>query len=793
ASLSPSASEAQDPVAMQKRLMRERRELAVKRKQEQEETDEAEKKERIRAKMEALGLPPLDEKKEKARERTSGERPAIDGAGTPAQSPPKPPVPEISGEPKQYGMMKVHHPQSVKRLSSVKEPSVDQSPESATSSRQISPRSGDAKPETKNVTESLALNGVQPASQLPAPKGLLDERAGGTADSPPQERKERPWKNVPSGSDTYTSWGGSSMTTHSAAGGNLWGPPGSDKALGNGTFDRNLVRLPQRQSPQHQQVPSPVPGPIGPPTTASTVSPSQIYSGTSDHSHEDVQTVPAFPSPEVRSTRPEDQTKHGNRYHDGKLGKELRHPKPIAPPTGPATLSRSQHTTVVGNMVTSGWNNFHVTAARDEAERNERNAKERAARLEEEARTGIKLEAQLPAINETWRQTTIDDNAGQRKVIGVSKTINSGEGSRDRQQGLPTGRSPAFDDVLAAPMAISAMPSGTGAGRGSRFFPQMGDTNPTQGRRSTSYSPGYSQPASPPPPDSVDHPAYTGDIRRPMVSLPYIKPKPTVKLPPALLAPLGLPSQSPMLAPTQPLRVVSQPLVNTASWQDRFNGLFGRKASPEKKHALAVNSATKVPLEVAPNQVSAAVSLPRSEDGDHRPKPFDGREIASKAMEDEETLFEEREFGSLPTVRLPRQAPPAAWQPAKTPSNRRPQSKLFKATQVLSIEPMVWSLYDKENQRPDGFLISVRLPGRDITKAKIMTRNNGSSHFSRIQRNPSSNFKPRKGPKSRESSGNFGSSRAAQNQLPIPPIHNNNTRPSFNSGTWARRVSGVVQ
>jgi hypothetical protein len=165
------------------------------------------------------------------------------------------------------------------------------------------------------------------------------------------------------------------MTTHSAPGANLWGPPGSDKALGNGTFDRNLVRLPQRQSPHYQQVSPPAPGPIGPigpPTAAPTILPSQTYGVTSERSHEDIQTVPAFSTPEIRTTRPKDQMKHETRNQDGKLGKELRHPRPIAPPSGPASLSRQQHTTVVGNMVTSGWNNFHVTATREEAERNER-------------------------------------------------------------------------------------------------------------------------------------------------------------------------------------------------------------------------------------------------------------------------------------------------------------------------------------------------------------------------------------------------------------------------------------
>ncbi|KAK5003129.1 hypothetical protein LTR16_006522, partial [Cryomyces antarcticus] len=61
----PSAQLMEDPIAMQDRLMREKREkreLAIKRRQEEEEKAEAEKKERIRLKMASLGLPPLTPK-----------------------------------------------------------------------------------------------------------------------------------------------------------------------------------------------------------------------------------------------------------------------------------------------------------------------------------------------------------------------------------------------------------------------------------------------------------------------------------------------------------------------------------------------------------------------------------------------------------------------------------------------------------------------------------------------------------------------------------------------------------
>ena len=805
-SFNPSAGEANDPIAMQKRLMRERRELAVKRRQEQEEKDEAEKKERIRAKMEALGLPPLDEERgkkekmmkteketkgtaDKAKGAMSSERPLTNGVVASAQSPPKPPVPEISGEPKQYGMMKVHHPQTVKRLPPVKEPAVDPIPESVASDSQVSPPSPDTKTEVKDRSLSSMPNGIHDTAQhlsakLPVGESVLQ--------SPPEEPKEQPWKNVPSGSDTYTSWGGSSMTTHSSPGGNLWGPPGSDKALGNGTFDRDLARLPQRHIPHHQHVSPPAPGPIGPPPATAPLLTSHPGGLTSEPAYEVSQAVPAFPAPEVQSSQSVGQTNHEIRDQERRPSQELRHPKPIAPPAGPANKTRPAHA-LGASMITSGWNNFHATAAREESERTERERKERAARLEEELRTGIKQESKMPAISETWRQTSIDGNGGQRKIIGIAKTRNTAQGLSDGQHGLQTDRNPPFDTVMSASMATSAISSGAGAGRGSRFFPQIVDGASSPIKRSVSYSPGYVRPASPPPPDSVDHPAYAGDIRRPTVSLPFIKPKPTVKLPPATILPVPPPSISPMPTPSQPLRVVSQPLVNTASWQDRFNGLFKKKASLEKRNAPTVDSTTKIPLEVVLTEVSAAVSLPRSEDGDQTASVLDSGTITSKAMEDEEALFEEREFGSLPTVRLPRNAPPAVWVPAQAPSIQRPRSKLFKATQVLSIEPLIWSLYDQENKRPDGYVISVRLPGEDFTKATLMASNHGSLHVPRPQRNPPSHIKPRKGMKSRESAGNFGPAKVPQTQPPIPPLANNAARANFHGGTWARRVSGVVQ
>lgn len=868
ASVQASTSEVHDPVVMQKKLMRERRELAVKRRQEQEAKEEADKKERIRARMEALGLPPLEEEKgskvqstgsqtsmtrqemPKAKLAVLNDEPTVNGMGTTAQSPPKPPVPELSAEPKQYGMMKVHHPQTVKKLPSVTEPVVDQSWGEVMPADRTSSLPSDAKAEVEDDNHLPIRNVIESTTQQSTFKVRNDLKPH---KSLPEAQKEKPWQNVPQGSDTYTSWGEAGLVTHSAAGGNLWGTPGTDKALGNGTFDHNLARLPQRQVTHQSRVSPPGPGPIGPPTVRSAAVPSHTGAVTSERPLRDGQSMPVS-APEAN------ETIRKVRDHEENLSQQLQLPKPIAPPALLRNQSRQAPNAVNKARVTSGWNNFHVMATREEAEARDKARKAREARMAEEARTGVKQGAE-PAFSETFVQITIDERTGKRKYVDTAKEASTKQGFTDGEDDSQPGPSPAidevveakttskpqlatpafgeynmrqtaidertgsrnsvdtykpvnieqegtlparnhFDNIMVAPRATLALSSGAGAtGRGSRFFPQVLDESSTLGKRSASYTSGDFRPASPPPPDSVDHPAYTGNVSRPIVSLPVVKPKPTVRLPPPVLVPIAPPDVSVIQPPVQPLRVVSQPLVNTPSWQDRFNGLFGRKASPEKKHVLAVNSATKVPLEVALTQVPAAVSLPRGDDGDVTASLLDDGITTSTKMEDEEALFEEREFGSLPTVRLPRHAPPAVWQPAPPPSPLKPHSKLFHSpivqeTESHSIKPLFWSLWDEENLRTKAFVINVKLPGAMFNRALLMDWGNYSHPKYRPypeyrpERKMPATFKGRKGVKSKENSSSNGHARVIQAQPQTPP--KNTARPGFHGGTWARRVSGVV-
>src|ERR1700742_2914624 len=120
--------------------MKENIERARRRKIEEDQRQEAEKQERIRLKLASLGPDPRFVRKQEgevqqkeADERATHEKetneepgrsptaavttaPTINTTTAVTQSPPKPPQPLASGEPQQYGMMKVHPLDSIKKM-----------------------------------------------------------------------------------------------------------------------------------------------------------------------------------------------------------------------------------------------------------------------------------------------------------------------------------------------------------------------------------------------------------------------------------------------------------------------------------------------------------------------------------------------------------------------------------------------------------------------------------------------------------------------------------------------------
>lgn len=778
-----------ETVERQKQVMKEKRELAIKRKKEEEEKEEAAKRERIRIKMEQLGMAPLEKQKpEKKRDEVKQvvKREVDPDAQEPpqeyvtqahSQSPPKPPLPDTASGTRQYGMMKLHGPSLTNGVT----PNAEQTEETQNvpiPAQRVSSAKAEAPSRIEEQVPSPVTNGdIHKSYQRSSVPGSPEAR------EPPliQPQRQRPWNNVPRDPNAFTAWNGSGMTTHTAPTGNLWGPPSNHKALGNGVFDGNVPRPPSRHAPYQEHHPQATPQPIGPPRSSqrpreSPESGRASYTRSSPPT-ENSQTMPSYPSHEGPPTL----------FMKGELND--RGKRPIAaseaavsmPPKSQISPERFPLDGGQQRSSLAAWGNFQSTSAKEDAEKRRIATQEHAARLAEEARTGMRYEPQLPVMNETWRQVKVDDDAGQRRVVAVLKGTNVPDGPASQQVNDEI-RMPSFSNQPHP--VYPAAPS-----RGSRFFPTSGQGYQSQ-QRAASYTVDSNRSPSPPPPDSLQHPAYARSQHHPLVNLPITKPKPTVKLPPALAT--APPTPVVVDAQVAPLRAVSQPLVQNPSWQDRFNGLLGVKkafVSPEKRFAeVAGFSETKLPLELPSMQVSAAVSLP-SKDADVT-KAEGMEEVASMLVEDEEALFEEREFGSLPTVLLPTNTPEI-----KVLKNRKGMLKHLKdprpVQDVVTKEILELRLEDKENDDPNGFALFINLKGMQFPKKKTMPRQNHSPTIQSLRgnRNHPGNNRGGRGLKSRGPSSNFASQKPAQSGPQRTPTQHGPEAPG--KGPWAKHWARV--
>ncbi|KAL2866424.1 uncharacterized protein BJX67DRAFT_355718 [Aspergillus lucknowensis] len=677
----------EDAVAMQERIMKEKRLEARQRRLEQEEKEEAAKRERIRQKLEALGPAP---EKPKAKHKESPETRAATTTTGHAQSPPKPPVPEPTGAPKQYGMMKVHHPDTVKRL--IEKERSQEKPNIVAGTRRPSA------PNREPKADSPTTNGSPPLHEHP-------EHVGDKVAEKPTGEQSPQWTgnlNVP---NTYSPWtANSKLVGASAPITNPWKPLSNDKTLGNGIFDQSLGNFPARDMNLRNHL-----GLDQPPLPPS----SQPFPATSRSAQEST-TISPLPSPETRHASYDPLS-------------PIARPGPIGPP-------RAQHPHWQHEARTAAWNDFHAVATKREAEENEKLQNEMNAARETQSSLQV-------TFNETWRQVRTGDQAGQRQVVGVSR-------STDGTPPMPNPLSGLEHPVGPLPFAEAhARPLGSVPIRSSRFFPQATET------RKLALEEDYFRSPSPPPPEEVStHPVYFGDSNRPLVHLP--QPKPIVKLPPKIVAP---PPPPPTFASMVASNTRSGPPSTATSWQEKINTLFGKKtAILEKKNALAVSSASKEPLDVQLHIAAVSVSLPYNGET----QAGDG-ELTAKQVEEAEAMFEDREVGSLPVVRVPTMAPPAAWRAAPAPSQARLRSKALKSMQVHSVEPFPFGLYDKDTSPVTR--ISIRLPGSDASKTLTVSRKAGSHTSNPRSRGPST-FKPRKNVKQREDSNNSSFKKTPSNQ-----------------------------
>jgi len=218
----------EDELELQKRVMRERRELAMKRRLEEEAREEAERKERIRLKLEALGPAPESNSAKKA---AAKDHPVV----TPTQI------------------------QSRETLPTLPAASVDEAkPSENAPSPSVASEVG--KSDSTNGILAQPLPSLDPVEVQPQPHGSTHAH---------------PWPNPPKPQERYpaATWGVQPATAK-----NVWGAPNNNRSLGNGTFNADLVTT------QVPQIPSKAgPGPIAPPTSAR---PAQVIAATDSNARQ---------------------------------------------------------------------------------------------------------------------------------------------------------------------------------------------------------------------------------------------------------------------------------------------------------------------------------------------------------------------------------------------------------------------------------------------------------------------------------------------------------------------------
>ncbi|KAM0323536.1 hypothetical protein ACHAQA_008817 [Verticillium albo-atrum] len=638
---------AEEEYELQKKIMREKRELAMQRRRDEEAREEAEKQKRIKARLEALGPAP---------ERKSAKEANKEEGAPPVQIQQR----KGSGDSEPTSQSKESAPSSnnstaatavtpATAFSTLDKPASDRSPKAASEQptamkASVPPhlRSSESKPTTENFV----------------PPHLREKSSGSNSNNPSWGSNTAP---QPERFSTAT-WGPPPVQQ---AAGSVWAPP--SRGLGNGTFNAAIGSPPVGQPGQLPPSQSKKgPAPIAPPGTR--------------RAHE-----PAAPI-----TRPD-----------------------------PANLAANR----------SKWSNAIVDSDRATLESTRNRQAEQDRHL---AERGMTYADTMPEVVDNWRPSAKGPSQGSQADVTVSR------------------RDPSHADrAPSAPLIPGGSPASQS--RTSRFFPtrdvRLESAGPVEPGRSTS--------PSPPPPDMLGHPAFDGDALHPQVSLP--RPQPVVRLPPSAAAasnttragpPFSWANPAPYKdgapAPSHGARRPSNEWAHSRAggdpnqkaaghtvWGDKFRDLFSDRKAPSARHqiisppkASVVEPASKSAFDELGRHNPATVCLPQDAGQNVAAASQDAaRGFAStrKYFRDHqrffttkpvsESCFEEQEMGSLPLIRMPREMPDAAWNPAPPPE--RPAPRRFNITEITSA-PQFWIPQDAGQDGPE---YRIFLPGMSTRKS----------------------------------------------------------------------------
>jgi len=676
------AAQRAEEQAKQKKLMQEKRELAVKRRKEENEREEAERKERIRKKLEELGpAPPSKEKQsipdsaeassskqsqtqveqQEQSDKSVAVAPGIEQPATTSAAQ----APELEAQTEQPSLSteqpKAAQPQPLGNTHSDPGPQPVTKPQAP-----VSP--------LPPPIQQIPFSKQQPSPRDPTRNLSATHSVPPSSYSSPGEQKSQAGFTPVLGADSFATWGNTGMTSHTARGCNVWGPPTSrhgfgNGAFGNGAFDNGLAAFGSRK-PSNGILP-----PSGP------FAQQQHFNRGPPQSFRNQDT-----SPMMHQQLLSDQNLVSLGLADGPTTERLAaasasvspigsQPKPqqlapIAPPQRSVSKPLSQPPGMQApQRVGDAWDSF---ATQDQR---------RLANVPDAAANHAESQGPAPVTrwNTTFKQVQRSDDwlGGPRKVLAEHKyTVERPTGAIHEPAVMPAVASPAPPvsqtqhtqptQVNRAELARAVRESTVKLPSGPSSFTQ-GHTIQTPPRASHVHMPGPQQSrffpsaanGGSPPPEEFDHPVFSGNVRRPIVNLPA--PKPQVRLPPRSPTAEGVQVQaSPVVMPPRSTR--AQPLVQTPDWQARFNGLFGRihttTATPPSPPGtppkvigpvLEIDSLSKADLFDQPRMAATTVSLPRSSMAQV------AEESVTKSMVDD--IFNgELSFGSTPKVSIPRYA-----------------------------------------------------------------------------------------------------------------------------------------
>ena len=662
----PAPKPGESEIEYQRRIMRERRELAMRRRLEEEAKEEAARKERIRIKLEAMGPAPERHSVKKEREAAAAkevaakEEPAPgdeDAAETEATTDQAtvPALPKESIVPAEEAAEQITPTTNTAHIQIQKKQHPKKMRGDESQSTPASAFATTARPRTGTSPDSTSV--PRAATPLGAPAGASYRGAGEAEKAADgsmapynsssrlvsQEDKRQPWANPPAAAG----WGHSSSSC-------IWGSPNNDRSLGNGTFTSDLGGVSESR-PGGAPVKS-GPGPIAPPISArSQMPPSKPDSSAS------------------------------------------RLPPPIAPPS---KQPQNQSHVADGSCRTGldAWRTPNIIEEQDRAIELE-NKRRWEERLRDFSSHGLTLEQAQAPIQDTWRPVELRSDGSRGETLKpetvVLKSRSEKKNGGTWEAPLGGTRNTNVSEHVGQSMAPAAPTT-----RGSRFFPAR------EARQEEAFVPPADTDASrtkspsPPPPTMIGHPAYDGDAKHPHVHFPPRKP--VVKLPPASAsAPKSAATPTASYASVisgirtghrQPLKCPEN--VPHENWQDKINNLFGKKTTTTPAKSTVVDSASKHALDHLAPQGSATVSLPAAP-AIEAILSVDETSCTTKAMD--EDCFEEQEMGSLPTVCMPRETPDIALLPLPAVHFRTPRSyRLFVPTSreryLFEVEPVrrVW-------------------------------------------------------------------------------------------------------